>query len=61
MPKTETEKPKCLLCKKTLVPIFNKRKNGTTCRQDWAGRKYHKSCYILKINTEIYDHTYNDD
>ncbi len=43
--KMKSEKKKCEYCKKTLVPIASKRKNGTYNQSDWDGRKYYKKCY----------------
>jgi len=36
---------KCIWCKGKLVPIGNKRKNGSFYQKDWEGRQYHKKCY----------------
>ncbi len=37
-------KPQCLLGRKSLQPIANRRKNGATDKQDWDGRTHHKKC-----------------
>lgn len=42
----------CIRCNKKLVPIADKRKNGTTRHNDWNSRKYHKKCYLEIIERE---------
>jgi hypothetical protein len=45
----------CEICKKPLVAIGNKRKNGAN-HKDWDTRKMHKQCYktqLWKCNDEI--------
>ena len=45
-PKTTKPKPKCKRCDRTLVPIGDRRKRGTTRRHnDWSSRQYHKKCW----------------
>jgi len=44
----------CKLCKKSLVPIGNKRKNGAD-HNDWKKRKYHKKCFKIVENKELFD------
>lgn len=34
----------CKKCNQSIVPIGNKRKNGTI-QIDWNNRKYHKKCW----------------
>jgi len=43
MPKQELGN--CEYCGKKLVPIANKRSNGTHRHNDWSTRKYHKKCW----------------
>lgn len=38
------DKQKCKLCKQTLVPIGEARKNGKN-HAEWYSREYHKKCY----------------
>lgn len=42
MPKNILLKKTCLLCKKTIVPIHNRRANGKNAYEDWDSREYHK-------------------
>ena len=35
----------CRHCNKALVPIADKRENGTSRHSDWPNRKYHKKCW----------------
>ena len=35
----------CVICKKPLVPVGNRRKNGAN-HKDWDSRKMHKKCYV---------------
>jgi len=49
---------KCVLCKKTLVPIGNARKSGKATHDDWETRKYHKKCWLLKRDIERISKTY---
>ena len=37
----------CALCKKPLVAIGQRRKNGKQGHDDWIRRKYHKACAKL--------------
>ena len=46
----------CEICKKPLVAIGNKRKNGAN-HKDWDTRKMHKQCY----KTQLWRPTCNDD
>ena len=36
---------KCIYCSKPIVPIANKRKNGTVNHLDWDNREAHKKCW----------------
>ena len=44
----------CEICKKPLVAIGNKRKNGAN-HKDWDTRKMHKQCYKIKRDDDIPD------
>jgi len=39
----------CEYCKKKIVVIGDRRKNGKSQIYDWNNRKYHKKCYKLII------------
>jgi len=44
----------CEICKKPLVAIGSKRKNGAN-HKDWDTRKMHKQCYKIKCDDDIPD------
>ena len=44
----------CEICKKPLVPIGSKRKNGAN-HKDWDTRKMHKQCYKTRDWRPNYD------
>ena len=44
---------KCKLCKKPLVAIGHRRANGMDGQKDWLARRYHKSCYKLKMEEPL--------
>ena len=51
--KDTIEKPKCKYCKKTLVPVADRRKGGASHHSDWNNRNYHKKCYKQMKSNEL--------
>lgn len=39
----------CKYCRKHLVVVADKRKNGVTHHNDWENREYHKKCYKILV------------
>lgn len=48
MPKITKVKCECVRCKKPIVKIGIRRKNGNIHKDDWDNRKYHAACYKMQ-------------
>lgn len=49
----------CRACFGPLQPLADRRANGTARHDDWAGRKYHKKCW-LRMRREAEDESTSD-
>ena len=50
------EKRTCEYCSKPLKVIGIQRVNGSCDVVDWTNRKYHKSCYKIKMQMRAVNH-----
>jgi hypothetical protein len=54
MTKTKEVKPKCKECGRSLVMIGRDRKNGKGVYKDWGTREFHKKCFKLVKQREMF-------